>query len=259
MTLPSILLPGKAAGLTSYFSPLYLVLFLPVVLVVYSVLPQKGRRWWLLAASYGFFWLISGGLAVYLLVSTAVMYWVGKRLTAIQQEQKAQVKLVERSERKALKLVYQKRQRKVVLLAILFHIGGLLVLKYSGFFAANVNAVLAALGAGVRMKVPHFLLPIGISFFSLQGVAYAVDVYRGVIPAETNFGRLALFMSFFPQIVEGPICRYSDTAEQLWNVGAITWQNLSSGSGSATACGTGRRGATSFLECTTLSSSWAAT
>ena len=89
MTLPSILLPGKAAGLTSYFSPLYLVLFLPVVLVVYSVLPQKGRRWWLLAASYGFFWLISGGLAVYLLVSTAVMYWVGKRLTAIQQEQKA--------------------------------------------------------------------------------------------------------------------------------------------------------------------------
>ena len=229
MTLPSILLPGKAAGLTSYFSPIYLVLFLPVVLVVYSVLPQKGRRWWLLAASYAFFWLISGGLAVYLLASTAVMYYVGKRLTAIQQEQKAQVKLVERSERKALKLVYQKRQRKVVLVAILLHIGGLLVLKYSGFFAANVNAVLAALGAGVRMKVPHFLLPIGISFFSLQGVAYAVDVYRGVIPAETNFGRLALFMSFFPQLVEGPICRYSDTAEQLWNVGPITWKNLSSG------------------------------
>ena len=229
MTLPSILLPGKAAGLTSYFSPLYLVLFLPAVLIVYSILPQKGRRWWLLAASYGFFWLISGGLAVYLLASTAVMYWVGKRLTAIQQEQKAQVKLVERSERKALKLVYQKRQRKVVLVAILLHIGGLLVLKYSGFFAANVNAVLAALGAGVRMKVPHFLLPIGISFFSLQGVAYAVDVYRGVIPAEENFGRLALFMSFFPQLVEGPICRYSDTAEQLWNVGPITWHNLSSG------------------------------
>ena len=105
MTLPTILLPGKAAGLTSYFSPLYLVLFLPAVLIVYSILPQKGRRWWLLAASYAFFWLISGGLAVYLLASTAVMYWVGKRLTAIQQEQKAQVKLVERSERKALKLV----------------------------------------------------------------------------------------------------------------------------------------------------------
>ena len=98
MTLPSILLPGKAAGLTSYFSPLYLVLFLPAVLIVYSILPQKGRRWWLLAASYAFFWLISGGLAVYLLASTAVMYWVGKRLTAIQQEQKAQVKLAESAE-----------------------------------------------------------------------------------------------------------------------------------------------------------------
>lgn len=230
MSGASVLLAGKGSALTSYFSPVYLILFLPSVLIGYSILPQKGRRWFLLAASYAFFWLISGGLVLYLLLSTLSMYGIGQWLCRIQREQKEQVKRAERSERKGLKAIYQKRQRRVVFLAILLHIGGLLVLKYSGFFATNINGLLAALGSSWRMLVPAFALPIGISFFTLQAVSYVVDVYRGVIPAEKNLGRLALFMSFFPQIVEGPICRYRDTAEQLWNVGPIKWENLSSGS-----------------------------
>lgn len=230
MTGASLLLAGKGSALTSYFSPVYLILFLPCVLIFYSILPQKGRRWFLLAASYAFFWLISGGLLLYLMLSTFSIYSIGQWLSRIQREQKAQVQLVVRSERKVVKAQYQKRQRRGVLLAVLLHVGGLLVLKYAGFFSMNVNALLAALGSSWRMEIPSLILPIGISFFTLQAVSYVVDVYRGVISAEDNLGRLALFMSFFPQMVEGPICRYRDTAEQLWNVSRLTWKNLSSGS-----------------------------
>jgi D-alanyl-lipoteichoic acid acyltransferase DltB (MBOAT superfamily) len=88
----------------------------------------------------------------------------------------------------------------------------------------NVNAV-----TGRAYPVPSFILPIGISFFTLQAVSYLFDVYNGTIPADRNFFRVALFLAFFPQIVEGPICRYSQTADQLWNVGPITGENLTLG------------------------------
>ena len=72
-------------------------------------------------------------------------------------------------------------------------------------------------------------MPIGISFFTLQAVSYLFDVYRGLIKADDNILRLALFMSFFPQIVEDPICRYGQTANQLWNVKQIEFENLKLG------------------------------
>ncbi len=72
-------------------------------------------------------------------------------------------------------------------------------------------------------------MPIGISFFTLQAVSYIFDVYRGTIRADSNLFRLALFMGFFPQIVEGPICRYGETAEALWNVKTIQFTNLKLG------------------------------
>ena len=103
------------------------------------------------------------------------------------------------------------------------------MLKYSGFFMENVNAVLNVCKVSVQFEVPHFFLPIGISFFTLQAVSYLFDVYRGTLKADHNIFRLALFMSFFPKIVEGPICRYEQDAKQLWNVTKIEHQNLVQG------------------------------
>lgn len=81
----------------------------------------------------------------------------------------------------------------------------------------------------LQLQVPSYLMPIGISFFTLQAVSYLIDVYRETIPADDNIFRLGLFMSFFPQIVEGPICRYDQTAQQLWEVKGIEYHNLSLG------------------------------
>ena len=64
-----------------------------------------------------------------------------------------------------------------------------------------------------NLTIPKFIMPIGISFYTLQAISYIFDVYHEKIKADRNVGRLALYLSFFPQIMEGPICRYSETAE----------------------------------------------
>lgn len=229
MPLSSLLFGGKCSDLTSYFSLAYLAAFLPFVLCVYSILPQKWRRYFLLAASYLFYWFISGTLLVYLLLTTLLIHYFGLWLDRIQRQKKEQLKLVERAQRKAIQQEYLLKQRWVVLFAVVLQIGTLLVLKYSAFFAVNLNSLFSWLNLSLRLQIPTYLLPIGISFFTLQAVSYVIDVYRGLVKADENIGRLALFMSFFPQIVEGPICRYGDTAEQLWTAAPITYSNLTHG------------------------------
>lgn len=93
----------------------------------------------------------------------------------------------------------------------------------------NINNLLEILNVDFRFKIPKMLIPIGISFYTLQGLSYIFDVYKGKIDADTNLGRLALFMSFFPCIMEGPICRYNDTAIKLYDGEDLTYKNLAFG------------------------------
>ncbi len=229
MSLSSLLLAGRGTDMTSYFSLLYLGAFLPLCLLIYSIFPRRGKKYFLLAASYTFFWLISGKLVVYLALSTLSIHYFGIWLDRIQKERDIAVKAAEKENRKELKRTYQKQQRLVLLFAAVLHIGVLLTLKYSPFFTTNINTLLAHLHIPIHLAVPRFLMPIGISFFTLQAVSYIFDVYRGTIRADSNLFRLALFMGFFPQIVEGPICRYGETAEALWNVKTIQFTNLKLG------------------------------
>ena len=92
-----------------------------------------------------------------------------------------------------------------------------------------MNRFLAWIKAPFSLNIPSFVVPIGISFYTLQAVAYVMDVYREKFPAERNIFRLALYMSFFPQLMEGPICRYPDTSGALWQGERIQFENLVSG------------------------------
>lgn len=85
----------------------------------------------------------------------------------------------------------------IVLFAVLIHIGLLVILKYTGFFGENINNLLALFNTDFRFKIPKICIPIGISFYTLQGLSYIIDVYKGKINADDNLGRLALFMAFF--------------------------------------------------------------
>lgn len=229
MDLPSLLMAGSLDTLTSYFSVAFLAIFLPVSVVVYAVIPQKARKYFLLIASFAFFWLISGQLIAYLCLIIMGVHYFGLWLDRIQTQKSAALKAVPKEEKKALKKVYLHRSRRVLLFAAVLMIGGLLVIKYSPFFTTNVNSLLLLLNIPIQFDIPSYIMPIGISFFTLQAVSYLFDVYRGLIKADDNILRLALFMSFFPQIVEGPICRYGQTANQLWNVKQIEFENLKLG------------------------------
>ena len=224
MYLLSALAAGHFSELTSFFSLHYMLFFFPAALLGYALTPARWKRYSLLLISLGFFFLISGVLVAYLLASALSIWAFGLWLQKIHTRKAAAVKAAEKSERKAIKQAYLIRSRYVLGLAALVHIGGLLVLKYSGFFMENVNLLF-----GKAYPVPSYALPIGISFFSLQAFSYLFDVYRGVQEADRNLLRLTLFLAFFPQIVEGPICRYSQTATQLWDVKPITWENLTLG------------------------------
>lgn len=229
MQLSTLFLGGRYDTMTSYFSIAFLVIFLPVCLILYSLLPQKLRKYFLLVASYGFFWLVSGKLVIYLLLTTLSIHYFGLWLDRIHRTRNEAVKGVEKAERKEIKKRFLKQSRWVLAFAIVLHIGVLLTLKYSPFFTTNLNAVFTMLKLPLQLQVPSYLMPIGISFFTLQAVSYLIDVYRETVPADDNIFRLGLFMSFFPQIVEGPICRYDQTAQQLWKVKGIEYHNLSLG------------------------------
>ena len=157
------------------------------------------------------------------------VHYFGIWLDRIQGKRNAAVKAAPKEERKALKKVFLHQSRLVLLFAAVIHIGVLLVIKYSPFFTTNVNNLFALLNVPLQLDIPSYIMPIGISFFTLQAISYLFDVYRGLIKADDNIFRLALFMSFFPQIVEGPICRYGQTADQLWNVKQIEFENLKLG------------------------------
>lgn len=231
MDLSSILKGGfGAAQLTSYFSLAYLAVFLPVTVLLYWLMPQKARRWVLLFASYSFVWIISGKLAIFLVLTTFSIHWFGLWLDKLTQMRKAQAKTAaDRAEKKAIRKAYQSKQRGVVFLAAVVHIGTLLVLKYSPFFTTNINSLLESIGIQFAFDIPKFILPIGISFFTMQAMSYIFDVYNGTVKADNNLLRIALYISFFPQIVEGPICKYNDTADQIYQAKQITYTNLTLG------------------------------
>ena len=188
-------------SLSSYFSVQYLVLLLPATVGLYAVLPQKPRRVVLLLASYLFFWAISGKLIAYLLFSTLSVHHIGLWLEGIQAERDRCLAAAPKEERKAVRGRFQRQLTGIVAFGVVLHLGLLLLVKYTPFFATNLNHLFQLLGLSLTVNIPSFAMPIGISFYTLQAVSYCFDVYRGKIPADRNLFRLALFMSFFPQIM----------------------------------------------------------
>ena len=214
----------------TYTDPLFLGAFLPLVVIIYNILPQKHRWKVLLLASYAFFWSISDKLIIYLLATTGVIYGAGLWMNKIQEERNEKLKEVEKELKKEIKTKYNKKSKSIAVLSTILLLGVLIVVKYSNFLGTNINSLFKLLHVPVEMSIPSFIMPVGISFYTLQAISYLVDVYKEKTKADKNLGRLALFISFFPQIMEGPICRYEDTAESLYEGKKTTYTALTYGS-----------------------------
>ena len=217
-------------SISSYFSVEYLLMLLPACVFCYLILPKTARRFSLLLFSWAFFWAVSGKLIVYLLASIVLVYVFGLWLGSLLEKQKSALASCEKGKKKAIRARFQKKMLWVVVPGVLLHIGILLIVKYTPFFADNLNSLLRILHIPAAVKPLSLAAPIGISFYTLQAASYLIDVYHQKIPADRNILRVALYMSFFPQIMEGPICRYTDTASTLWEAPPIRWENFIRGS-----------------------------
>ena len=213
----------------NYSLPSYFLVFLPLTALVYQLTPQRKRWMVLLLASWLFFWSISGKLLLYLIVSSSSIHHFGLWMDCVMEECREAVKGLPRSARKVVKARYQSRLFHIVVMGVGAQLGVLLVLKYLPFVLSSANALTALLHLPLRLKVPAFVLPIGLSFYTMQAMSYLLDVYRGTVKADRSLARLAVYMSFFPALMEGPICRYTETARQLWEGRRITWHSLTFG------------------------------
>lgn len=213
----------------AYHQTSYFLFFFPLAVLCYQLTPGRHRWKTLLAFNYLFFFFISKKLLVCLLASTALTHYVGLWLSYVKTEHKEILAQTAREERKEKKQCLKRKERGILLFGILVHLGFLLFFKYTGFLALNANFILGGLGASMRIPIPAWAAPVGISFYTLQAISYLADIYLGRLEADIDLGRVALYMSFFPTIMEGPICRYTDTARQLHSGAPVNWENLTRG------------------------------
>ncbi len=208
----------------------YLLVFLPIVLLVYQLTPQKHRWITLLLAGYIFFWSVSGKLVLYLIGTTLFTHYIAVWLAWIKAKCRTDTAACEKTEAGVIRKACRRKEKHVLIFGICALLGVLIWLKYYNFFIYNINLVLAHNGSDYGLPVKQLLVPIGISFYTLQAIGYMTDVYWEKVEVFRHPGKIALFLGFFPQIMEGPISSYSQTADQLWEGNALTVDNLSKGS-----------------------------
>lgn len=192
--------------------------FAGALLLLYYTLPRRLQWPLLLAASYAFYFIAGLTYPLYLSASIVTVWYAAGRVGQNAAAQKAYLKAhkdLTREEKKAYKAGQDKVRRRWTAAALLVNLGILAVVKYANFAIANLNGLLRPFGAG-PISFWNIAVPMGISFYTFQAVGYLIDVYRGTVEPEKNLFRFALFVSFFPQLVQGPISRYGDLSRTLY-------------------------------------------
>ncbi len=194
--------------------------FLLLLFPLYYLCPARHQWKLLLAGSILFYFSAGPSCLLYMLGVTAAVYLAAVRIGDLAREQEELLKAggaeTDREARRACKAAYRKRQKRVLLAALLLSLGILAAAKYVNFLIGNINSLVRAFGGQRQLGFWDLALPMGISFYTFQAIGYLIDVYRGVVPPERNFFKFALFVSFFPQLVQGPISRFRALSQGLY-------------------------------------------
>jgi alginate O-acetyltransferase complex protein AlgI len=213
----------------AYHSMSYLVFFLPVVLLLYQAVLPRYRWCVLLAGSYYFYYGVSGMLIVYLLAATLIIHGAAVWMELERAESRLAMESISPEDRRNEKERLRIRIRKILLWGLCIPVGILIWKKYYNFGAVNLNRLLCLFPQEDGIPLNPVVLPIGLSFYTLQAAGYLMDVWRGTIRAERNPGKLALFLAFFSLTMEGPICRYGQIEAALFQGKPLTLERLSLG------------------------------
>ena len=176
-------------------SVIYLV-FLPTVAILNFILPRKMRWVPLLIASCIFYMSWRPEFILLLAITTPTDFFAAKFM---------------------YKCKVASRRKLILAASLVVNLTILFIFKYLGFFTDTIQSVFNLLNLGIQIPRYSIILPLGISFYTFQGIAYTIDVYRGKFKPERNFAKMLLFLAFFPQLVAGPIERASDLMHQLYS------------------------------------------
>lgn len=191
------------------------LLFLAAAAAVYYLTPKRARWLVLLAASAVFYLSYSVRAAAYLLM-TIVFTYSFARVLGRQVRAEREALAAPGADAASIRRSGLRRRRRVLSAALILNFGVLAAVKYLDGWLAAAGNILGALGAGASVPGPGLLIPLGISFYTFQTSGYLIDVYRGKTSPERNILKYALFASWFPQMVQGPINRYDKLSPRLF-------------------------------------------
>lgn len=211
------------------YATITFICFIFMTGVIYFLIPKKFQWTVLLAASLLFYGLSCGTRTVFLIAAALIIYLGALQISRLSDKYNSLKKGLEKSERKALK---KKNDRQKKLTAAVSAILMLLLIfstKYFNFFGSIVNSLSGMVGHDSLIPPLQMLMPLGISYYTLMGISYVADVYRGTVKAEKNPLRLLLFLCYFPHIIEGPFDRYGALSEQFRQPHSFDYDRIKNG------------------------------
>ena len=213
------------------FTSLPFLLFMGILCVLYYLPPLRKKQWIvLLTGSYFFYIYNSYQYAAFILVTTLTTFFAARAVDRISEETTQTVRARkaewDRQQKKEYKQKAQDRKKRILIATLLLNFGILFIIKYLNFLAGGIRSLFGGQG---DVQIISILLPLGISFYTFQATGYLIDVYRDTIRAEKSLFRYALFVSFFPQILQGPISSFDQLGVQLLAEHRLEWRRFKAG------------------------------
>lgn len=208
-------------------------IFLLILTILYFLVPKRFQWWVLLAGSLYFYGCSGPRNLIFIGITALSTYLAARRIESLQLAQKAELaarkKELDRAGKAALKERYTRRTRRLLILTLVLNFGLLSYFKYLHFVVAQINHLITAFGGAAIQDTWQLIVPMGISFYTFQTMGYLVDVYWKKVPAEKHFGKMLLFVCFFPQVTQGPISDWSELTGELFTEHDFTYHNFSWG------------------------------
>ena len=215
------------------FTSISFLIFFSVVFLLYYIVPKKIQWIVLLIASIFFYISASVQYIFYVLFASIITYVGALIISNIDKKQKSTIENnsnnITKDEKKALKKSFQKRKKIIIVVTVLVTLSLLIIMKYTKFIFQNISLVHNLVGLEFKSPTWNFILPIGISFYTFMSIGYAIDVYRGEYPAEKNFLKYFLYISYFPHVLQGPIDKYKDLSEEFFKPKIFSYEETIQG------------------------------
>ena len=207
--------------------------FLAVVVAVYYIVPKKYQWCVLLIASYGFY--LSSGIdnVLYIIFTTLFSFFSSHWMQKIRDKQNEKIKALgdelTKEQRVAMKKEAANKIKRIQFLTVIVNLSVLAYFKYLNFFIGGFNTVFSMFEWDISIPFVNMIAPLGLSYYTFNSIGYLIDVGRGKLKAEKHLGKFALFVSFFPSIVQGPLNRYGDAGLQLQQEHEFDYNNVKYG------------------------------